>query len=84
MTYFQGPTRLRLGSTKAEIRFALSNEVDRGVSSGGVGDDARSDCRGSQFRLLWTSPSVRMGQYQVYGARDRVPSGLSIGLRGLE
>jgi len=73
-----------MGSAKAETRFTFGNKVDGSVAGRGIGDNTRFDCSVSQVGLLRASPSVGMGQYQLDGCRDRVPSEFSIWLRGLE
>ena len=73
-------TRLGMGSAKAETCFTLGNKVDGSVTNRGVGHNARFDCGGSQLSLLWASPSVGMGQNQLDGVRNRVPSKFSVWL----
>ena len=77
-------TRLGICSAKVETRFTLGNKVDRGMASRGIRDNARFDCGVSQVGLLWASPPVGMGQHQLDGSRDRVPSEFTIWFRGLE
>ena len=61
VTDLQVFTRLGIGSAKAETRFTLGNKVDAGMISGGVLDNARFYCRGSQLTLLRPPPPVGMG-----------------------
>ena len=84
VTDLQVFTRLGMGSAKAETCFTLGNKVDGSVAGRGIGDNTRFYCGVSQVGLLWASPSVGMGQHQLDGFRDRVPSEFPIWLRGLE
>ena len=80
VTNLQVFTCLGLGSTEAETCFAFGHKVDARMPSGGVGDNARFDRGGSQLRLLWASPSVWMGQHQLNGFGDGIPSKFSVRL----
>ena len=80
MTDLQVFTRLRFGSTKAETCFAFSHKVDLRMPGRGVGGNPRFDRGGSQLRLLWTSPSVWMGQHQLNVVCNGVPFTSSIRL----
>ena len=84
VTDLQVFTRLGMGSAKAKTCFTLGNKVDGGVAGRGIGDNTGFDCGVSQVSLLRASPSVGMGQHQLDGFRDRVPSEFSIWLRGFE
>ena len=53
-----------VGNAEVEARFPFGYEVDSGTL-GFVGDDASSYGGSAEFTLLWTAPSVGMGQHEL-------------------
>ena len=84
VTYLEILNGFGVGGTKVETCLAFGQKVDTEVPGRSVWDNAGFDRGGSQSRLLWASPSVRMSQHQFDIIRDGVPSNVPVRDRAFE